>query len=206
MAHVNKPGTSQPTKSLQEGLAEINSIVKQLDNFKPEVKKKVGRPRANPDILKPDAQALPETVAVLCSLSQSILEHLNVFLEENQELKSRVAKLEALIPDSKTTNSEPSARSFAAVEAGKSVQAPKAINRIDNRLDQIEQDSISSTLKFDGNVITNIIEVTKERSGDNTNHPTLKQRVVDIVNGIRGDIVKRENIVSTSVIGRERKP
>lgn len=194
--------SSNPINSLQAELSKITSIVKQLDDFKPEVKKKVGRPKARPSTTQPDTNTIPNTLISFCTLAQKILLQLNTVHEENNSLKSRITKLEA----TSGTNSKENiatGRAFAAVVAGKSVPAPKAINQIDARLDQVEQLSLSTILKLDGELIAKKIE--KHNSKDPKDHIKFTKDIIEEINKAGNNLVKEEEVTNVSIVGKDKK-
>lgn len=198
---------SQHSNSLEADLASITKLVEQLDQFKPELKKKVGRPKSQPE---KNTNPLPYDISVpsilnsICSLGHNILKHLNSIKKENNTLRSRLDILESKSEHpSPNPDPETSVHSYAAVVAGKHLSAPKAINEIDTRLDQIEQKSLDTTIKLDGDFITT--KIASYNNNETGNHSVLTRLVVGEINNIVPNILTEKEVVSVSVVGRERK-
>ena len=191
-----------PINSLQAELSRVAAMIKQLDDFKPETKTTRGKAKANPEGSQQKNQSnkitSTTTLNLLCSLTQKILDQLVVVHEENTSLKSRVTALEDK-PSSNRSSQSSYPSTFAAVVSGKNVPAPQAINLIDCRLDQVEQRSLADTLKLQGDLITTeIIE-------DGAASDELDKFVADAINRVKPNTVKRQSILSVTVVGRERK-
>ena len=181
---------------------ELNSIVNQLVNFKPEARKRPGRPKAKPEF--DDALSDPpisDILTSICELTQKLVVGLGEVQKDNNILRARISNLEQdQAASSSSSNQAPRVEaSYAAIVSGKNLPTPTAINQIDSRLDQVEQKSLATTLKLDGTVII------KKLSEPNTDHAKIKKSLPTIINKIRPNVVSEEDIESVSIVGRERK-
>lgn len=193
---------------LQTELSKISDIVKQLDNFTPIPKKnKVGRPKLNPTPPKPDESPVSRTLRDICALVQNIIKRLNSVQKENDHLKNRITTLEQVSPNSNTAdNNTPTTlprTTFASVVANANIPANRTINNFDTRLDQIEQDSYSATLKLDGDLIKDKIRKLNEE--ETKDYIQFNKSIVREVNKIQSGLLKEEEVDYITIIGKEKK-
>lgn len=193
------------SSSLQSELKKIVETVKQLDKFKPELKRKVGRPASKPAVPstpKKTESTVPDILFKICSLTQKVLDRFTELEQENNSLRSRVDNLESASGEG-TLEAHSSDSTFASVVAGKKIPTGKAINQIDTRLDQVEQSSLTTTIKLDGELIAEKIEkFSKEKT---KNYSELNNFVVDQINRVSPDILEEEEVVSVAIFGKEKK-
>ena len=135
------------SNSLAAELHKITELVKQLDDFRPEVKKKPGRPRATPANNKPSKSGTSENTSPsiatplfsLCNLTQKILQKLDQVQEENQQLRSMIEnlQLERRGPEQDGIAEDgaqaENSRSYAAVTRQNIAANSKTINKFDSR-------------------------------------------------------------------------
>lgn len=200
---------SHEEDSLAAALHEITDIVKQLDSFIPhETKKKVGRPAKQqpPKSKSPNKNTSePSPLHSICSFLRKIVNELGEVKEENLRLRARVELLE----DSNSggtknlTDTSTSEHIKHIPSYSDKVTSTTSPAHIASRIDQLEQDSLSTTIKLDGELIRQKIDRFKTITTDN--HPQLCQTVIEEINKVTPDIIKREDIVQVGIIGRERR-
>lgn len=184
--------------------SELKEITKQLQNFSPEKKKnKVGRPAKQ----KTPASQKSDSLHNLCTLVGRIVTQLDNVLTENKDLKTRLDRIEASdcgqVDDNGTGRGVTVNNSYASITANNSVPVSGAIHQFDTRIDIIDQESLSTTLKLDGSLIKNKIEAyandtEKDRSKFN-------QTVIQTVNLVQPGLLVQEDVASINIVGRENK-
>jgi len=190
---------------LKSELHSIIEIVKQLDDFKPEVRRRPGRPKANPETPSTKQQSLSTPLFSLCNLTNKILCKLEKVQEENTHLKTLVESLQLTVGISEpylAVEEElqgSNIRSYASVTK----TTTKSISKIDSRLDQIEQDSLSTTLRLGGDFISNKINnFNKEAT---KNHQSFNKSVITDINKISQNLLAEEDVDYITIVGKEKK-
>lgn len=181
-------------KSLE---TELSKITQQLQNFSPEQKKnRVGRPPKQKTTTQKS-----DPIHNICALVGKIITQLDGVLTENRDLRTRVERIEER--EGTADSVETAEKSYAATLAGKRMPPQDSIHQFDTRIDQIEQESLSTTLKFDGDLIkTKIddynIEIEKDR-------PKFNRTVIQAVNKVQPGLLKEQDIDSINIVGKEKK-
>ena len=202
--------------------SELDDIIKQLDNFRPEPKRKVGRPKNNPTAPSTETSVtssntpsntgdnltLTPVLSNICSLTQKIITHLAALDKDNKELKSKLlATDQQHVPrTSQNTSGDNLPKegiSYATIAAGPRVTNRKEINDIDARLDKIEQESLNATLKLDGDVIKGRLAETS--TTEESQHKDLTRLLVADINKTAPGILTHSNITNINIIGKQKK-
>lgn len=184
---------------------ELSKIVKQLENFQPEKTKKVGRPKINPEITNSFSTPLSCVLTSLCTLTQKVINRLETIEHSNHQLNIKLEAVESVVlvnPQSNSTPAEP--HSCATVVSGPNSEPPKSIELIQHKFDKFEQDTLDTTIRLDGKCILDILKKNPNTS-NNKQHPNLQQAILQTINSVEDQILKRNDIVGVSVVGTERK-
>lgn len=217
------------SKSLREEFASIKKTYSSLKNFVPEKKKGPGRPTRKPRCINSSSQPTPSTLdSPPSKKEESINGLLESILQFNEDLLTRVEKLESdngslrsqlrelasISPSSRNlTNNlrlESSEQSVIPEHSGSiTIPPPRPtfaeivaapINVIEGKLDRLEQDSLSSTLKIDGPACQEIVsDFINKKILD------LKSAVKNKLNSFGQEIIKENCIEEISILGKERK-
>jgi len=93
--------------------------------------------------------------------------------------------------------------SYAAITKQNLPSTIKSITKFDSRLDQIEQDALSTTLKLGGNFISRKIDDFNKKS--DKNHQLFNKSIISEVNKISPDLLSEDEVDFISIVGREKK-
>lgn len=189
----SRPDIAHNGSSLRSELKTITDTVALLENFKPEkTKGKAGRPKA---AKASDISKIVSTLQSLCKLSEKILQELEQVQESLEKKGTKEVKLYSQV----TT-----AREDAVADAvPPTTLIPNNLTLLDTKIDQIEQDGLTETIKLDGEVCEKII--TDCRDNNSGDHSKLKELIAIEFNKIEPNLITVDTVVDANIIGREKK-
>lgn len=177
------------SSALNSELQKVTELVKQLDNFQPEVKKAKGRPPKK--LPTPSKPSVTSILLQVCNLTKKILNKVSVIESASKKISSAHAV------------DAPS--SFAAVVAGKTVPADTAIQNIDDRLDQVEQHRLSPVVRLDGPVVKTLVDEYLKQPVPTRDRAALQEKVVDVINKVKTGTIDQSQVVDINIVGGEKK-
>ena len=194
--------------TLQSESKLLATTIEKLKNFKPETKSRVGRPKKNTtqtsNLSASSADVLPDIV--------KLLESITVFTSKILKKVEQIEK-NSLSPSNKTINSynlrgslidskgqATVAPLFSEIVAGSSrISTNPGISQLQDRVDQVEQDSLKNFVKIEGEACRELLnKVEKKEKVD------LKKEVNTAVSKIVPHL-ETEVVESVTVVGKNKK-
>lgn len=178
------------SSALSSELQKVAELVEQLDNFQPEIRKTKGR--AAKKLSSPIKPTIKSILQQVCNLTKKILGKISSI----ENAPAREATVAPVVD-------APS--SFAAIVAGKSVPADAAIQNIDDRLDQVEQQRLDPVVRLDGAVVKTIVEDYLKQASPARDRTVLQKNVIDEINKVKSGTLDNSQVVEINIVGGERK-
>ena len=189
---------------MEAELNDIVQLVQQLDDFKPVTTPKKARGRPKSSLNQKSSNTLPTLFDKFCSFSKKIITRLDILERENATIKAPIMnqpKLDILNLDPKSNKA--GTNSYASAVTGINLPPVELVQKIDDRVDRIEQDSLSDTLKLDGPIIKQII--VNHNSNPNKDRENLKEIITTEINKVKPLKISNPDISDSFIVGRDSK-